>query len=96
MWKTRFNGKLIDLYDLVFLTVFAIKYSLRDWVKESVIKCRKASVNAIIIAGYNIATLTKNKITSVQNENDYLKTILYLSLSYIFPSLLVKTNKYFL
>ena len=38
-------------------------------------------------------SLTKNKVTSVQNENDYLKTILYLSLPYIFPSLSVKTNK---
>ena len=37
--------------------------------------------------------LIKNNITSVQNENDYLKTILYLSLPYIFPSLSVKTNK---
>ena len=54
--KQDSNGKLIDQYNLVFLVVFGIKDSLRDGVKEAVIKCREASVNVIIVTGDNIVT----------------------------------------
>lgn len=56
--KPDSNGKLIDQYDLVFLAVFGIKDSLRDGVKEAVIKCREASVNVIMVTGDNIVTAT--------------------------------------
>ena len=38
-------------------------------------------------------SLTKNQISCIQSDNEYLKTILYLSLPDIFPSLSVRTNK---
>ena len=52
------NELLIDQYDLIFLAVFGIKDSLRDGVKEAVIKCNEASVNVIMVTGDNIVTAT--------------------------------------
>ena len=52
------NGKLIDQYDLVFLGVFGIRDSLRDGVKEAVLKCHEAGVNVVMVTGDNIVTAT--------------------------------------
>ena len=52
------DGKLIDQHDLVFLGVFGIRDSLRDGVKEAVIKCHEAGVNVIMVTGDNIVTAT--------------------------------------
>ena len=52
------NGLLIDQKDLVFVAVFGIRDSLRDGVKEAVIKCHEASVNVIMVTGDNIVTAT--------------------------------------
>jgi len=52
------NELLIDQYDLIFLAVFGIKDSLRDGVKEAVLKCHEASVNVIMVTGDNIVTAT--------------------------------------
>ena len=56
--KPQKNNKLIDEYDLIFLTVFGIKDSLRDGVKEAVRKCHEASVNVVMVTGDNIVTAT--------------------------------------
>ena len=56
--KVGKDKKLIDQYDLVFLAVFGIRDSLRDGVKEAVLKCHKASVNVIMVTGDNIVTAT--------------------------------------
>ena len=56
--KVGKDKKLIDQYDLVFLAVFGIKDSLRDGVKEAVLKCHKASVNVVMVTGDNIITAT--------------------------------------
>ena len=52
------EGKLIDQHDLVFLGVFGIRDSLRDGVKEAVVKCHQAGVNVIMVTGDNIVTAT--------------------------------------
>ena len=56
--KPQKNNKLIDEYDLIFLTVFGIKDSLRDGVPEAVRKCHEASVNVVMVTGDNIVTAT--------------------------------------
>ena len=52
------NGLLIDQKELIFISVFGLKDSLRQEVKESVIKCHEANVNVIMITGDNIITAT--------------------------------------
>ena len=52
------DNKLVDEYDLIFLAVFGIKDSLRNGVKEAVVKCHEASVNVIMVTGDNIVTAT--------------------------------------
>ena len=52
------EGKLVDQHDLVFLGVFGIRDSLRDGVKEAVLKCHEAGVNVIMVTGDNIVTAT--------------------------------------
>ena len=52
------NGNLIDQKDLIFVAVFGIRDSLRDGVKEAVLKCHEASVNVIMVTGDNIVTAT--------------------------------------
>ena len=54
--KVNKDGKLIDQYDLVFLSILGIQDSLREGVKESVKKCSEAGVNLIMITGDNIFT----------------------------------------
>ena len=52
------NGKLVDQHDLIFLGVFGIRDSLRNGVKEAVLKCHEAGVNVVMVTGDNIVTAT--------------------------------------
>ena len=52
------NGQFVDQYDLVFVAVVGIRDSLRNGVKEAVMKCKTASVNVIMVTGDNIITAT--------------------------------------
>ena len=52
------DDKYIDQYDLVFVAVVGIRDSLRNGVKEAVLKCQKASVTVIMVTGDNIVTAT--------------------------------------
>ena len=48
----------VDQQDLVFVAVMGIRDSLRNGVKEAVIKCKQASVTVIMVTGDNIVTAT--------------------------------------
>ena len=48
----------IDQHDCVFIGVVGIRDSLRNGVKEAVIKCHSAGVNIIMVTGDNIITAT--------------------------------------
>ena len=48
----------IDQSDCVFIGVVGIRDSLRNGVKEAVIKCHSAGVNVIMVTGDNIITAT--------------------------------------
>ena len=52
------NNKYIDQTNLTFIAVFGIRDSLRDGVKEAVLKCHEAKVNVIMVTGDNIITAT--------------------------------------
>ena len=52
------DGKGIDQCDLVFVAVVGIRDSLRNGVKEAVLRCHTASVNVIMVTGDNIITAT--------------------------------------
>ena len=52
------NGLYIDQKNIIFLSVFCLRDSLRPKVKESVIKCHAAHVNVIMVTGDNIMTAT--------------------------------------
>ena len=52
------EGKYIDQYDLIFIACFGIRDSLRNGVKEAVLKCQKARVRVIMVTGDNIVTAT--------------------------------------
>ncbi len=52
------NNKYIDQTNLTFIAVFGIRDSLRDGVKEAVLKCHEAQVNVIMVTGDNIITAT--------------------------------------
>jgi len=47
-----------DQNELIFLAVVGIRDSLRNGVKEAVLKCQKARVNVIMVTGDNIVTAT--------------------------------------
>ena len=49
---------IIDQEDLVFIGVVGIRDSIRNGVKEAVIKCHSAGVNVIMVTGDNIITAT--------------------------------------
>ena len=51
-------NKSIDQTGLTFISVFGIRDSLRDGVKEAVLKCHEAQVNVIMVTGDNIVTAT--------------------------------------
>ena len=48
----------VDQTDLVFLGVMGIRDSLRNGVKEAVMKCKEASVTVVMVTGDNIVTAT--------------------------------------
>ena len=48
----------VDQSELVFLGVMGIRDSLRNGVKEAVMKCKEASVTVIMVTGDNIVTAT--------------------------------------
>ena len=52
------KGLSLDQYDLVFVAVVGIRDSLRNGVKEAVLKCQKARVTVIMVTGDNIITAT--------------------------------------
>ena len=52
------NGLYVDQENLVFVAVVGIRDSLRNGVKEAVLKCREASVNVVMVTGDNIVTAT--------------------------------------
>ena len=52
------NDLYIDQKDIIFISVFCLRDSLRPNVKESVIKCHEAHVNVIMVTGDNIMTAT--------------------------------------
>ena len=56
--KKNSQGKLIDQYNLVFVSIFGIRDSLKNGVKEAVKNCKEASVNLIMVTGDNIITAT--------------------------------------
>ena len=56
--KLDINGKLIDQTNLTFVSIFGFRDSLRDGVKEAVLKCHEAQVNVIMVTGDNIETAT--------------------------------------
>ena len=50
------NNEEDDINNLVFLAIFGIRDTIRKGVKEAVEKCKKASVNIIMVTGDNIET----------------------------------------
>ena len=46
----------IDTNDLVLLAIFGIRDTIRNGVKEAVLKCKEASINVIMVTGDNIQT----------------------------------------
>ena len=52
------KGQELDQFDLVFVAVVGIRDSLRNGVKEAVLKCQKARVTVIMVTGDNIVTAT--------------------------------------
>ena len=52
------NGLLPDQKDLIFIGIFGLKDTLRDGVKNSVIKCHNAGVRVIMVTGDNLITAT--------------------------------------
>ena len=58
--ENEFNSQNdeIDKNNLTFISIFGIRDSLRDGVKEAVLKCKEASVNVIMVTGDNLITAT--------------------------------------
>ena len=52
------NKLYIDQKEIIFISIFCLRDSLRPNVKESVIKCHEAHVNVIMVTGDNIMTAT--------------------------------------
>ena len=52
------NELFIDQSNIIFISIFCLRDSLRQNVKESVIKCHEAHVNVIMVTGDNIITAT--------------------------------------
>ena len=57
-FETDENDTYIDQKDIIFISVFCLRDSLRPKVTESVIKCHEAHVNVIMVTGDNIMTAT--------------------------------------
>ena len=52
------NGLLPDQKDLIFIGIFGLRDTLRDGVKNSVIRCHNAGVRVIMVTGDNLITAT--------------------------------------
>ena len=52
------EGLALDQYGCIFLACVGIRDSLRNGVKEAVIKCHSAGVNVVMVTGDNIITAT--------------------------------------
>ena len=52
------DGLAIDQFDCVFIACVGIRDSLRNGVREAVVKCHSAGVNVIMVTGDNIVTAT--------------------------------------
>ena len=52
------EGLCIDQYGCIFIACVGIRDTLRNGVKEAVIKCHSAGVNVIMVTGDNIITAT--------------------------------------
>ena len=63
----------IDTNDLVLLAVFGIRDTIRNGVKEAVLKCREASINVIMVTGDNIQTA--HSIAKECNIIDYKSSL---------------------
>ena len=46
----------LDTFNLILLAVFCIRDTIREGVKEAVLKCQQASINVIMVTGDNIQT----------------------------------------
>ena len=52
------NGLLTDQKDLIFIGIFGLRDTLREGVKNSVVKCHNAGVRVIMVTGDNLITAT--------------------------------------
>ena len=52
------NNIYIDQKNLIFISIFCLRDSLRENVAESVVKCHQAHVNVIMVTGDNLMTAT--------------------------------------
>ena len=73
--KQNSNGLYIDEYDCVFIGCVGIRDSLRNGVKEAVLKCHEARVCVIMVTGDNIITATAiakdcNILRNINLENN--------------------------
>jgi Ca2+ transporting ATPase len=73
--KKNSNGLYVDEYDCVFIGCVGIRDSLRNGVKEAVLKCHEAHVCVIMVTGDNIITATAiakdcNILRNINLENN--------------------------
>ena len=52
------DGLLTDQKDLIFVGIFGLRDTLRDGVKNSVVRCHNAGVRVIMVTGDNLITAT--------------------------------------
>ena len=63
----------IDKTDLILLAVLGIRDTIRNGVKEAVIKCKQASVNVIMVTGDNIKTaISIAKASNIIEDDDII------------------------
>ena len=62
----------VDKSDLILLAVLGIRDTIRNGVKESVMKCKEASVNVIMVTGDNIKTAISIAKSSNIIEDDLI------------------------
>ena len=63
----------IDKTDLILLAVLGIRDTIRNGVKEAVIKCKQASVNVLMVTGDNIKTaISIAKASNIIEDDDII------------------------
>ena len=65
----------VDKSDLILLAVLGIRDTIRNGVKESVMKCKEASVNVIMVTGDNIKTAISIAKSSNIIEDDLIQVV---------------------